>query len=160
VAYLKMLVTLGTLRYQLAVSYDVAATVRRFVRRLARQQGMAWIDPRRTLDRLIAGTGRVQRALEFVEFLESQEPFLMEAQSSLFGFRRRIHTARRRLVRLGLSVLAVGALLYLVLAYPTETRSMLPREMPYSWVHVGLLALLLTLIVLLVRHLRRLGPDD
>ena len=138
VAYLKMLVTLGALRHQLAVHYDLAATVRRFVRKQARQQGTAWIDPRRTLDRLIAGTGRVQRALEFVEFLEGQEAFLVEAQNSLFGFRRRIRSARRGLIRLGVAVLAVGALLYLVLAYPNETRTVIPREMPYSWVHVGL----------------------
>ena len=70
----------------------------------------------------IAGTGRVQRALEFVEFLESQEAFLVEAQNSLFGFRRRIRSARQGLVRLGVAVLAVGALLYVVLAYPSETR--------------------------------------
>ena len=41
VAYLKMLVTLGALRHQLAVHYDLAATVRRFVRKQARQQGTA-----------------------------------------------------------------------------------------------------------------------
>ena len=39
VAYLKMLVTLGALRHQLAVHYDLAATVRRFVRKLARSRG-------------------------------------------------------------------------------------------------------------------------
>ena len=98
VGYLKMLVTLGTLRHQLAVDYDLPANVRHFVRRLARQQGVAWLDPRRTLDRLYAGTGRLTRALEFVEFLEAQEPVIIEAQSSLFGFRRRIRNARRRLV--------------------------------------------------------------
>ncbi len=93
VGYFKMLVTLGTLRHELAVAYDLPAMVRRFVRGLARQQGMAWLDPRRSLDRLYAGTGRIQRALEFVEFLEAQEPFIVEAQTSLFGFRGRI---RRR----------------------------------------------------------------
>ena len=160
VAYLKMLVTLGALRYQLAVHYDLAATVRRFVRKQARQQGTAWIDPRRTLDRLIAGTGRVQRALEFVEFLEGQEAFILEAQNSLFGFRRRIRSARRGLIRLGVAVLAVGALLYLVLAYPSETRTIIPREMPYSWVHVGLLVVLLVLIFALIRHARGLGRDE
>ncbi len=160
VAYLKMLVTLGTLRHQLAVRYDLADNVRRFVRRLARQQGAAWLDPRRTLDRLIAGTGRVNRALEFVEFLEGQESFLVEAQSSLFGFRRRIRNARRRLVRLGGSVLGIGALLYVVLAFPDETRSVIPREMPYSWVQIGLLVILLSLIVILIQHVRGMSPED
>ena len=160
VAYLKMLVTLGTLRHQLAVDYDLPANVRRFVRTFARQQGRAWLDPRRTLDRLYAGTGRLQRALEFVEFLEAQEPVIIEAQSSLFGFRRRIRNARRRLVSLGTSVFLVGALLYLVLAYPDDTRRLLPSEMPYTLVHLGLLAALLVLIVTLVRHVRGLGRDD
>jgi predicted unusual protein kinase regulating ubiquinone biosynthesis (AarF/ABC1/UbiB family) len=160
VAYLKMLVTLGTLRHQLAVSYDLQANVRRFVRRYARQQGLAWLDPRRTLDRVYAGTARIQRALEFVEFLEAQEPVIVEAQNSLFGFRRRIRNARRRLVSLGMSVLVAGGLLYLVLAFPDETRRVIPREMPYPLLHYGLLALLLVLIVTLVRHVRGLGRDD
>ena len=160
VGYLKMLVTLGTLRHQLAVDYDLPANVRHFVRRLARQQGAAWLDPRRTLDRLYAGTGRLNRALEFVEFLEAQEPVIIEAQSSLFGFRRRIHNARRRLVSLGMAVLAVGALLYLVLVFPDDTRRLIPNGMPYTWVHLGLLALLVVLILSLIRHLRGLGRED
>jgi predicted unusual protein kinase regulating ubiquinone biosynthesis (AarF/ABC1/UbiB family) len=160
VAYLKMLVTLGTLRHQLAVDYDLPSNVRRFIGNFARHQGMAWLDPRRTLDRLYAGTGRIQRALEFVEFLEAQEPVIIEAQNSLFGFRRRIRNARRRLVSLGMSVLLVGAGLYLVLAYPDDTRRILPAGMDYTWVHVGLLAALLLLIATLVRHVRGLGRED
>jgi ubiquinone biosynthesis protein len=159
VGYLKMLVTLGTLRHQLAVEYDLPSNVRRFVRRLARQQGMAWLDPRRTLDRLYAGAGRLQRAMEFVEFLEGQEPFIREAQTSLFGFRGRIRDARRRLVSLGLSVLIVGGLLYAILAFPDDARQVIPREMPISWVHVGLAIVLVLLIVTLVRHVRSLGRD-
>ena len=64
---------------QLAVEYDLQENVRRFVRRLARQQGLALLDPRRTFDRLYAGTGRIQRALEFLEFVEAQEPVITEA---------------------------------------------------------------------------------
>jgi hypothetical protein len=153
-------VTLGTLRHELAVAYDLPAMVRRFVRGLARQQGIAWLDPRRSLDRLYAGTGRIQRALEFVEFLEAQEPFIVEAQTSLFGFRGRIRSARRRLVTLGVAVLAIGTLLYFVLAYPDDTRRMLPRGMEYGWVHVGLLVLLIILILNLIGHLRGLGSSD
>ncbi|HYC06817.1 MAG TPA: AarF/UbiB family protein, partial [Candidatus Binatia bacterium] len=159
VGYLKMLVTLGTLRHELAVDYDLSATVRRFARRLARQEGLAWLDPRRALDRLYAGSARVQRAIEFVEFLEAQEPAITEASNSLFGFRRRIRDARRRLVSLGISVLVVGALLYLVLVFPDDTRRMLPAGMQYTWVHLGLLAVLVLLIVTLVRHVRGIGRD-
>jgi ubiquinone biosynthesis protein len=160
VAYLKMLVTLGTLRHQLAVDYDLPANVRGFVRKLARQQGMAWLDPRRTLDRLYAGAGRLQRAMEFVEFLEAQEPVILEATSSLFGFRRRIRNARRRLVSLGVSVVVVGGLLYAILAFPGDARRVVPREMPMTWVHVGLLALLIVLLLALVRHARSISRAE
>ena len=160
VGYLKMLVTLGTLRHQLAVDYDLPENVRHFVRRLARQQGLAWLDPRRTLDRLYAGTGRLQRALDFVEFLEAQEPVILEAETSLFGFRRRMRSARRGLIRLGASVLIVGAVLYLVLVFPDDTRRILPKEMPYDWVNVGLLVILLILIVTLIRYVRGLGDEE
>jgi hypothetical protein len=160
VGYLKMLVTLGTLRHALADDYDLQANVRRFVRRYARQQGTAWLDPRRTLDRLYAGAGRVQRALDFVEFLEAQESVILEATNSLFGFRRRVRNARRRLVSLAGSVLVVGALLYLVLAFPDDTRRILPADMPYSVVHLGLLIGLLVLIAVLIRHVRGLGGED
>ena len=160
VAYLKMLVTLGTLRHQLAVEYDLPVNVRRFVRRLARQQGLAWLDPRRALDRLYAGTGRLQKALDFMEFLEAQEPVILEAENALFGFRRRMQSARRRLVTLGMSVLLVGGLLYVVLVFPDDTRRVLPSGMPYTWVHVGLLIILVFLILTLIQHVRGLGRED
>ena len=159
VAYLKMLVTIGTLRHQLAIEYDLQDNVRQFVRRLARQQGRAWLDPRRTVDRLFDGAARLQRSLEFIEFLEGQEAFIVEAQSSLFGFRRRVRNIRRRLVSLGVGVLLVGAALYIVLAYPDDTRRVLPRDMPYGLAHYGLLALLSILIVVLISNMRGMGDD-
>jgi ubiquinone biosynthesis protein len=160
VAYLKMLVTLGTLRHQLATDYDLPANVRRFFGRLLRQEGISWLDPRSTFARLYAVSGRVQRAMEFVEFLESQEPVIASATASLFGIRRRVRAARRRLVSLGMSALVVGGALYFVLADRDVTVSMLPREVPYTWVHVGLVVLLLVLIISLVLHVRRLGGED
>jgi predicted unusual protein kinase regulating ubiquinone biosynthesis (AarF/ABC1/UbiB family) len=160
VNYLKMLVTLGTLRFQLASEYDLQGTVRRFIRRLGRQQALDLFDPRRSLDRLYEATGRIQRGIEFLEFLESQQPVISEATSSLFGFRRRVRNARRRLISLGVSVLVVGALLYVVLAYPGEVRASLPREMPYSWVQLGLLAILIVLIVGLIQYIRGLGREE
>jgi predicted unusual protein kinase regulating ubiquinone biosynthesis (AarF/ABC1/UbiB family) len=159
-AYLKMLVTLGTLRHALAIEYDLQANVRQFVGRLARQQGLAWLDPRRTVDRLFAGAARIQRTLEFVEFLEGQEAFIVEAQSSVFGFRRRLRNVRRRLVSLGVGVLLVGAVLYVVLAFPDETRAVIPRDMPYPFLHYGLLALLVILIVNLIANVRGMGDGD
>jgi ubiquinone biosynthesis protein len=159
VAYFKMLVTLGTLRHALSSEYDLQDNVRQFVRRLARQQGLAWLDPRRTVDRLFAGASRIQRTLEFMEFIEGQEAFIVEAQSSLFGFRYRVRRIRRRLVSLGVAVLLVGGALYFVLAYPSETRQMTPSDLPYPFLHYGLLALLVILIVVLVSNMRGMGDD-
>ncbi len=160
VAYLKMLVTIGTLRHQLAVEYDLASNVRHFIRRLARQQSLDLLDPRRTFDRLYAASGQVQRALGFLEFIESQQPVILEAEQSLFGFRRRMQSARRGLIRLGMSVLVVGAALYLVLAFPDDTRRFLPKEMDYTSVHVGLLVVLVYLLLTLIRNVRGLGRED
>jgi predicted unusual protein kinase regulating ubiquinone biosynthesis (AarF/ABC1/UbiB family) len=160
VSYLKMLVTLGALRHQLAVEYDLPDTVRRFVRRLARQQALALVDPRLAMERMYAAGGQVQRALHFVDFLESQEPTILEAESLLFGFRRRMQSARRALVRLGAAVLTIGAVLYLVMAYPDDTRRMLPAGIQYTWVQLGLLVLLVLLIVWIINFVRGLGRLD
>ena len=126
-----MLVTLGTLRHALSSEYDLQDNVRQFVRRLARQQGLAWARPAAHRRRLFAGASRIQRTLEFMEFIEGQEAFIVEAQSSLFGFRHRIRRIRRRLVSLGVAVLLVGGALYFVLAYPRETREMTPSDLPF-----------------------------
>src|SRR3954447_20482689 len=160
VGYLKMLVTLGALRHQLAVDYDLPGTVRRFVRRLARQQGLSLLDPRLAMERLYEGAGQVQRALNFVEFLESQEPTIVEAGALLFGFRGRMQSARRALIRLGGAVLVVGAVLYLVMAFPDDTRRMLPAGVEYPWLQAGLLVLLILLILWLINFVRGLGRLD
>ena len=128
VAYLKMLVMLGTIRHELAISYDLRANVRRFFTRYMRQRALALADPRLASERFYEMSIRMRRALRFVEFIESQEPFLVEAQSTLLGFRRRMQAVRRGLVQLGVAVLVVGAVLYFVLREPDETRRMLPRE--------------------------------
>ena len=160
VGYLKMLVTLGTLRHQLAVDYDLQENVRRFVRRLARQQGIALLDPRRAFDRLYAGAGRIQRALAFLEFIEAQEPVITEATSMLFGFRNRIRRVKQRLIGFGTAVLVVGGVLYLVLVFPDDTRRILPREVDYTWFQLGILAVLLFLIVNLVRNMRSMDSGS
>ena len=156
VGWLKMLVTLGALRHQLAVNYDLAENVRRFVRRLARQQGLALADPRQALDRLYSGAGQVKRALDFLEFLEGQESTIVEATSSLLGIRNRFGHAKRTIIRLGTAVLVVGGVLYLVLQFPDDTKRVMPVEGSYEWVNVGLLVLLLILIGSLINYVRRL----
>jgi hypothetical protein len=95
-----------------------------------------------------------------MEFLEGQEGFIVEAQSSLFGFRRRVRRIRRRLVSLGVGVLLVGGALYFVLADPDDTRRMLPSDLPYGVVHYGLLALLIILIVVLISNMRGMGDES
>ena len=60
---------------------------------------------------------------------------------------------------LGAGILLVGATLYVVLAYPSDTERMLPRDLPYPFVHYGLLALLVILIVVLVSNMRGMGDD-
>jgi predicted unusual protein kinase regulating ubiquinone biosynthesis (AarF/ABC1/UbiB family) len=159
VAYLKMLVTLGTLRHELAVEYDLPENVRHFVRRLARQQGLALLDPRRSLDRLFAGVGQVQRALELVEFAESMQPVVLEATNTVFAFRGRMRSLKRRLISLGLALVAVGGFLYVVLAFRDETQQMLPREVPYPLLHAGLLILLVILVVGVIQSMRGMGDD-
>jgi hypothetical protein len=160
VAYLRMLVTLGALRHQLAVQYDVAPTVRRFFRIQLRREGLAWLDPRLGLERLQAGGVRLERALDFIEFLEDQEPLIRAASASFLSVQGRLRTVRRRLVRLGAAALLVFVGLYVVLADPDGTRSWLPSGVPYSFVHLGLLAVLVGLVVAIVAHVRRLGSPD
>lgn len=159
-AYLRMLVMLGILRHQLARDYEVAPTAQRFFRNLTRQQTIEWLDPRLNLQRMQAGAERIGRAIEFVEFLETQEPAIRATTTSLVGIRARISAGRRRLVRLGMATLLVAAALYIVLADPEGTRSWLPTGLPYAWVHGGLLILLVVLIVVLVQHVRHLGRAD
>jgi ubiquinone biosynthesis protein len=160
VPYLKMLVMLGTIRHQLASDYELASNVRRFFGRLIRQQVVTWLDPRSAMDRVYAGSVRFRQALEFVDFLEAQRPFILSAEQSFFGFRRRMQTARRRLVSLGVSAILVGAALYFVLVNPDGTRRMLPREIDYTWVHLGLLAVLVVIVMSLISYVRGLGRED
>ena len=57
-------------------------------------------------------------------------------------------------------MLLVGAVLYVVLAFPDETRAVIPRDMPYPFLHYGLLALLVILIVNLIANVRGMGDGD
>jgi predicted unusual protein kinase regulating ubiquinone biosynthesis (AarF/ABC1/UbiB family) len=158
VAYLKMLVMLGTIRHELAIEYDLRANVRRFFTRYMRQRALSLADPRLATERLYEASIRIRRTLRFVEFIESQEPFIVEAQSSLLDIRRRMKAIRGQLVRIGVAVLLVGGALYFVLADPGDTRRMLPAGVDYALVHYGLVILLVLLVARLVLHMRKL--DD
>ena len=136
VGYLKMLVTLGTLRHSLAVDYDLQENVQRFVKRLARQQGLALLDPRRTFDRLYAGTGRVQRALQFLEFIEAQEPVITEATTMLFGYRNRMRRFKARFIRSMLNVSWHASIEYTLprLTLDEDRREKVPMWAPISMI--------------------------
>jgi predicted unusual protein kinase regulating ubiquinone biosynthesis (AarF/ABC1/UbiB family) len=155
VAYLRMLVTLGMVRHQLRPEYDVVGTARRFFTRLMRRRAMGWLDPRSGLDHLHGVSARVGRAVDFLEFLEGQQPLIASTTTSLLGVRERVRAARQGLVRLAMATLLVGAVLYLVLADPRGTRAILPGWLAYDVVHVGLLVVLVLLIFRLVLILRR-----
>jgi len=141
-------------------AYDLAATVQRFFRRLTRQEAIAALDPRLAIGRAYDASVRINRAIEFVEFLEAQEPAITAGVDSLFGIRGRIRRARRRLISLGAAVLVVALALYFVLAEPDETRQILPAGVPYPMVHGGLVILLLLLVGSLILHLRQFGRQD
>jgi ubiquinone biosynthesis protein len=160
VPYLKMLVTLGTLRHELAMGYDLTIPVRRFFSRLMRRQATSWLDPRLAMDRVYSGAVRARRTLEFVDFLESQQATILLATNTFLGVRQTLATVRRRLVGLGISALVVGALLYVVLADRKDTEAMLPPEMPYDGVQYGLLIVLVVIIVVLIAQIRKLSRRD
>ena len=84
-----------------------------------------------------------------------------EAESALFGFRNRMRSAKRTLIRLGVAILGIGALLYVVLAFPDDARRAVPRESARCRGSTsGLLLLLLFLIVWLLNYVRGLGRED
>ena len=94
---------------QLAVDYDLQENVQRFVRRLARQQGIALLDPRRTFDRLYAGTGRdPARARSSWSSSRRRSRSSPEATTMLFGYRNRIRRVKARSIGFGAAVLVVG----------------------------------------------------
>jgi hypothetical protein len=85
---------------------------------------------------------------------------LTEVTGSLLGYRNRIRRVTRRIISIGGAVLVVGAVLYLVLVFPDDTRRVLPREMDYTWFQLGILALLVFLIVNFIRNMRSIGRED
>ncbi|HEY2595992.1 MAG TPA: AarF/ABC1/UbiB kinase family protein, partial [Chloroflexota bacterium] len=155
VAFMKMHVTLGTLRRQLATDYDVPRLARRFFEQLILQQSATWLDPRLMPGRLYGASFRVKRALEFVEFLTEQQPLLTSVIGMYYGAQRGLHTLRRWAIRLGVAALLVGAALYFVLADPSDARVLAPPQIPFEWIHLVLLGILIVLILALMQIFHR-----
>jgi ubiquinone biosynthesis protein len=154
--YLRMLIMLGALREQLATDYDLPSVARRFFGQLIRQQGEAWLDPRLMAGRIYGASFRIKRAIEFVEFLEEQQPLVAMLAGTVFGVQRRVQGIKRLAVALGMACLAVGAVLYFTLADPDRARSVTPSAVPFEWVHLILLGALLALILAFIQNIRRL----
>ena len=124
-----------------------------------RQRAVAWFDPRLSLDHLYAVRVRATRALEFLEFIEAQEPVILEAESTLFGFRRRMRSIKQSLIRLGVATVMIGVVLYVILANRRDTERALPRELPYPVLQIGLTVVLVLLVIAIVNRLRGLGEE-
>jgi predicted unusual protein kinase regulating ubiquinone biosynthesis (AarF/ABC1/UbiB family) len=158
VAYLKMLTTLGTLRHQLvSTDYDLPSVARRFFSRLIQQKGQDFLDPRTAMGRVYGASYRFKRALEFVEFLEEQQPLLSTLTGFAQGVPSSLRALKRRAIALGVAVLVVGAGLYMVLADPTDVRRVMPPQIDFDLLHPILLGLLILLIIMLWDQVRRLS---
>jgi predicted unusual protein kinase regulating ubiquinone biosynthesis (AarF/ABC1/UbiB family) len=156
VAYLRMLVMLGTLRHQLATDYDLPAVARQFFGKLLRRRAQEWADPRLAMGRVYELTTRVNRAVAFVEYLEEQQPLIASLAGSYFGFQRTVSTLRNRAIAIGVCILLVGALLYFVLADPGDARSFAPSWIDFESLHIVLVAVMVLLTVLFVQNARKL----
>ncbi|MBV9582993.1 MAG: hypothetical protein JO057_30785, partial [Chloroflexi bacterium] len=153
---LRMLVMLGSLRHQLATDYNLPAVARQFFGKLLRQRAEEWVDPRLAMGRVFELSQRVSRGLEFVEYLEEQQPLIESLVGSYFGFQRTVRTLRNRAITLGFGMLLVGGLLYFVLADPDDARTQAPPGLPFEWVHLLLLGVLVLLILAFIHNLRSL----
>jgi len=156
VAYLRMLVMLGTLRHQLATEYDLPAVARQFFGKLLRRQAQEFADPRLAMGRMYEVTTRVNRAIEFVEFLEEMQPLIGSLANTYFGFQHTLQTLRRRAIGIGVAILLIGGLLYFTLADPDTARTYSPSIVPFEFVHLILLGVLLLLTLAFVQNARGL----
>jgi predicted unusual protein kinase regulating ubiquinone biosynthesis (AarF/ABC1/UbiB family) len=159
VAYLRMLVMLGTLRHQLATDYDLPSFARKFFSGLIQQQGQRFLDPRLMIGRVYGATYRAKRMLQFVEFLEEQQPLIQSLAGSYFGVQRKLQTIKQRLVAIGGLAVVVGATLYFVLADPEDARRFTPPGMPFEWLHLILLGALVLLLLGFIQNMREFGSS-
>ena len=160
VPYMRMLVALGALRHELASErYDLSTVVRRFFGGLVRGQVSQWFQPELMWGRIYDASYRLQRAMEFVEFIEAQQPVIAAASGTFLGVHGRLQAVGRRLMGLGAAALVVGVALYFVLSEPVATESALPREVPFPLVRGALLALGVILILVLMAHGRAISRE-
>jgi predicted unusual protein kinase regulating ubiquinone biosynthesis (AarF/ABC1/UbiB family) len=159
VAYLRMLLMLGTLRHQLATDYDLPAVARQFFGKLLQRQAAEWADPRLVMGRMYEVTTRVNRAIEFVEFLEELQPMIGSLVGSYFGVQRTLQTLKNRAIGIGLAIMLVGAMLYFVVADPGRAReayAYAPPIIPFESIHLVLIGLLVVLTLVFVHNARAL----
>ncbi|MBV9578977.1 MAG: AarF/ABC1/UbiB kinase family protein [Chloroflexi bacterium] len=156
VAFLRMLVMLGSLRHQLATDYNLPAVARQFFGKLLRRRAEEWVDPRLAMSRVFEISQQVSRGLQFVEYLEQQQPLIESLVGTYFGFQHSLRTLRDRAIALGIGMLLIGGLLYYVLADPNDARSHSPSGLPFEWVHLMLLGVLVLLILAFMHNLRGL----
>jgi hypothetical protein len=156
VAYFRMLLMLGTLRHQLATDYDLPAVAQQFFGKLFRQQAQEWLDPRLAMGRLYDVSTRVNRAVEFVEYLEELQPLIASVAGSYFGVQRTLRTLRDRAIGIGLAILVIGAVLYFTLADPGTVRQYTPSFIPFENVHLILVAILVLLTLAFIQNARDL----
>jgi predicted unusual protein kinase regulating ubiquinone biosynthesis (AarF/ABC1/UbiB family) len=157
VAYLKMLTTLGALRHQLALDYNLPGVARQFFVRLIQQKGEEWLDPRLMLGRAYGATYRIGRTLEFLDFVEEQQPLLASLIGVAHGSSLKLQALYRKAVWLGVAILVVGGMLYFVLADPGPVRDTIGRVIPFDLMHPALLVVLVLLTIALIDNVRRLG---
>jgi predicted unusual protein kinase regulating ubiquinone biosynthesis (AarF/ABC1/UbiB family) len=157
VAFLRMLVMLGTLRHQLATDYDLPAVARQFFGKLLQRQAAEFVDPRLAMARAFEVTTRVNRAVEFVEFLEGQQPLIASLAGYYFGVQRSLQTLKRRAIGIGVGILLIGGLLYFTLADPKTAESYTPSVIPFENVHLILLVILILLTLAFIQNLRTLA---
>ncbi|MBV9359534.1 MAG: hypothetical protein JO023_28830, partial [Chloroflexi bacterium] len=74
---------------------------------------------------------------------------------SYYGVGHGLHTLYRRVVGLGTAAILVGAVLYFVLVDPRDASRFVPSSVPFEFVHLALLALLILIIMVLISHVRR-----
>jgi predicted unusual protein kinase regulating ubiquinone biosynthesis (AarF/ABC1/UbiB family) len=157
VAFLRMLVMLGTLRHQLATDYDLPAVARQFFGKLLQRQAAELVDPRQAMARGFEVATRVSRAVDFVEFLEAQQPLIASLAGYYFGVQRSLETLKRRAIGIGVAILLIGGLLYFVLADPDNARTYSPSFIPFENVHLILVVIMVVLTIAFVQNLRNLA---
>ena len=160
VPYLKMLVTLGALRHELATGYDLAAQVRRFFRLLVRQQAIRLLDPaaRRGTGLCRCRAGAQGDGLRGVPRGSAAE--YRRCHRSFLGFRTRARDPgagwSASACRRSLSAPCCTS------SSPTRRthRRCCPTGSHTQGIHYGLLVLLVVIVVVLIAHVRGMSRPE